>query len=92
MGVSLSLMLPIGKFYLLNRIECNFLFVATPPNAMIFSSGSVRIADLLKVGFVGKIVGILVIFAVSLVLITPVFHISGGMSISNATLMNGTSG
>ena len=86
-------MLPIGKLCLLNRIECSFLFVATPPNAMIFSSGNVRIADLLKVGLGVKVIGILVIFFASLVLITPIFHISGAMIVANATLMiNGTTG
>ncbi|CAF1318355.1 unnamed protein product [Adineta ricciae] len=59
MAVSLSFMLPI----------------ATPPNAMIFSSGSVRMIDLIKVGFGMKIIGIIIILFSSMILLPPIFHI-----------------
>ncbi|CAF2044398.1 unnamed protein product [Rotaria magnacalcarata] len=59
MGVSLSLMLPI----------------ATPPNAMIFASGDVRIRDLIRAGVGFKIIGILVIFLASVTVLAPIFRI-----------------
>jgi len=43
--------------------------------------------DLLKAGFVMKIIGIMVIFFASLVLLSPVFHIDGISGASNSTLM-----
>jgi hypothetical protein len=49
--------------------------------------------DLIKAGLGVKIIGILVIFFASLVLITPIFHIQDIVSVSNSTLMgNITSG
>lgn len=60
---------------------------------MLFVNGNMRSRDLLKAGFGMKIIGIIVIFFVSLVLLTPVFHIHDLTSISNSTLMgNITSG
>ncbi|CAF1269355.1 unnamed protein product [Adineta ricciae] len=77
MAVSLSFMLPI----------------ATPPNAMIFMNSNMRSRDLLVAGLGMKIIGIVVIFLVSLALLSPVFHISSIALISNSTLMtNVTSG
>ncbi|CAF4098180.1 unnamed protein product, partial [Adineta steineri] len=59
MSVSLAFMLPI----------------ATPPNAMIFVSGNMKTKDLIKAGIGAKIIGILVIFFASIVLLSPIFHI-----------------
>ena len=87
MAVSLSFMLPIGKSCLLNKIENQFLFVATPPNAMIFVNGNMKTRDLLKAGFGMKILGIIVIFLASIVLVTPVFHIHDIISTSNSTMI-----
>ena len=42
---------------------------------MIFSSGDVRIADLIKSGFGIKIIGIAVILFASTVFLSPIFHI-----------------
>ncbi|CAF1027076.1 unnamed protein product [Rotaria sp. Silwood1] len=71
MGVSLSFMLPI----------------ATPPNAMIFSSGNVRIMDLIKVGLIMKLFGIVIILLASMILITPIFRISPFVEVLNSTLL-----
>ncbi|CAF4637272.1 unnamed protein product, partial [Rotaria sp. Silwood1] len=71
MGVSLSFMLPI----------------ATPPNAMIFSSGNVRIMDLIKVGLIMKLFGIVIILIASMILITPIFRISPFVEVLNNTLL-----
>jgi hypothetical protein len=87
MAVSLSFMLPIGKFCLLNRIWLILSSIATPPNAMIFVNGNMKTRDLLKAGFGAKIIGIIVIFFASLVLISPIFHINDIIPISNSTLM-----
>ena len=60
---------------------------------MIFATGNMRTKDLLKAGFGMKIIGIIVIFLVSLALVAPVFHIHGITNISNSTLIeNVTSG
>jgi hypothetical protein len=67
--------------------------IATPPNAMIFVSGNMKTRDLLKAGIGAKIIGILVIFFASLVLLPAVFRIHAIAPISNSTLlMNVTNG
>jgi len=42
---------------------------------MIFSSGNVRIIDLVKVGFIMKLFGIIIILFFSMILLPPIFHI-----------------
>ncbi|CAF1207164.1 unnamed protein product [Adineta steineri] len=71
MAVSLSFMLPI----------------ATPPNAMIFASGNMKTRDLIKAGIGAKIIGIIVIFFASTVLLSPIFHIHALTNLPNSTLM-----
>ncbi|CAF1207129.1 unnamed protein product [Adineta steineri] len=71
MAVSLSFMLPI----------------ATPPNAMIFASGHMKTRDLIKAGIGAKIIGIIVIFFASTVLLSPIFHIHALTNLPNSTLM-----
>jgi sodium-dependent dicarboxylate transporter 2/3/5 len=70
-----------------------FLFLATPPNAMIFSSGSVRIIDLIKVGLVMKIIGIVIILFASMIWLSPIFRIHQITPFLNNTFLinNGTS-
>jgi hypothetical protein len=71
----------------------HLLSIATPPNAMIFVSGNMKTRDLLKAGIGAKIIGILVIFFASLVLLPAVFRIHAMAPISNSTLlMNVTNG
>ena len=42
--------------------SCAFMMpVATPPNAIIFGSGRVRIIDMIKIGFVANIAGVIII-------------------------------
>ncbi|CAF4156283.1 unnamed protein product [Rotaria magnacalcarata] len=76
MAVSLSFMLPI----------------ATPPNSMIFSSGHVRMMDLIKAGIGVKIIGILVIFFASIIILGPILHISTQLAILHnfTTITNDT--
>ncbi|CAF1129686.1 unnamed protein product [Adineta steineri] len=66
----------------------------TPPNAMIFVSGNMKTKDLIKAGIGAKIIGILVIFFASIVLLSPIFHIHAlTTNLSNSTLIgNITSG
>ena len=60
---------------------------------MIFSSGSVRIIDLIKVGLGMKIFGMVVILLASMVWLTPIFRIQPLIPLLNSTLlMNDTSG
>ncbi|CAF1490892.1 unnamed protein product [Rotaria magnacalcarata] len=75
MGVSLSFMLPI----------------ATPPNAMIFSSGHVRMIDMIKAGIGMKIIGIVVVLFASITLIGPIFHVNLLLSHENFTTMTNNS-
>lgn len=51
------------------------LFLATPPNAMIYSNNEVRIRDLIIAGFGLKIFGIIVIFCESITILAPIFRI-----------------
>ena len=86
-------MLPIGKSYLRHKIQNQLLFVASPPNAMIFVNGNMKTRDLLKAGFGMKILGIIVIFLASIFLVAPIFHIHNIISMSNSTMIgNLTSG
>jgi hypothetical protein len=64
-----------------------FLRTATPPNAMIFSSGDVRIADLIKAGLGVKLIGIAVILFASTVFLSPVFHIPARIPMLNRTTL-----
>lgn len=47
--------------------------VATPPNAIIFSSGRVSIADMMRAGFVLNLIGVVVVTVISLTLVPLVF-------------------
>jgi len=54
--------------------SCAFMFpVATPPNAIVFASGRLAIADMVKAGLVLNLAGTLVIVAVAAVLIPQLF-------------------
>jgi solute carrier family 13 (sodium-dependent dicarboxylate transporter), member 2/3/5 len=50
--------------------SCAFMLpVGTPPNAIVFSSGQVRMGQMAKYGFVMNLIGLLIIVAISLLLI-----------------------
>ncbi len=60
--------------------SCAFMLpVATPPNAIIFGSGRITIADMAKVGIVINLIGIVVIAIVFYLLGTAVFSIDPGV-------------
>lgn len=60
---------------------------------MIFSSGHVRIKDMIIAGITMKIIGIIIILVVSITLIGPIFHVHAVPHIFNSTVMiNMTSG
>ena len=49
--------------------SCAFMLpVGTPPNAIVFSSGKLKIAQMAKTGFVLNLIAVLVVIAVSLIL------------------------
>ena len=59
-------------------ISCSTAFmlpIATPPNAIVFGSGYLQIRDMVKIGFIMNIIGLLLIAAVVYVLAEPVFNI-----------------
>jgi sodium-dependent dicarboxylate transporter 2/3/5 len=61
--------------------SCAFMLpVATPPNAIIFGSGRITIADMAKVGIVINLIGIVVITTVFYLLGTAVFSIDPGVA------------
>ncbi len=59
--------------------SCAFMMpVATPPNAIVFGSGRVRIADMARVGLVINLIGAVVITLLFWVLGTAIFGIEAG--------------
>lgn len=59
--------------------SCAFMMpVATPPNAIIFGSGRVRIADMAKAGLLINLVGVLVVATIFFVVGMRVFSIDPG--------------
>lgn len=89
MAVSLSFMLPIGKFSPSNTDRWTVLVsLATPPNAMIFSSGDVKIRDLIIAGTGMKIFGSLVILFASTTFLSPIFHAYLPQESMNSTFLN----
>jgi hypothetical protein len=54
---------------------------------MIFVTGGMKTVDLMKAGFVMKVIGIIVIFGASLLLISPVFDIHEMIPMTNNTLI-----
>jgi sodium-dependent dicarboxylate transporter 2/3/5 len=60
--------------------SCAFMMpVATPPNAIVFGSGRVRIGDMVKVGFFINIIGVIVISLLFYFLGTSMFSIESGV-------------
>jgi sodium-dependent dicarboxylate transporter 2/3/5 len=60
--------------------SCAFMMpVATPPNAVIFGSGRVRIAEMAKVGLVLNLIGVVTITLVFYILGVAVFGIEPGV-------------
>lgn len=56
--------------------SCAFMLpVATPPNAIIFGSGYLKIPDMARVGFFLNIIGAVVITLIVYFLVIPIFHI-----------------
>jgi len=62
-------------------------FLATPPNAMILLHSNVKPADLIKAGIGLKLFGIIVVFVVSIVLLTTIFHIDEMQTMFNTTVL-----
>ncbi len=59
--------------------SCAFMMpVATPPNAIVFGSGRIRVADMAKVGIVVNLVGVVVITTLFLLVGTRVLGIGAG--------------
>ena len=53
---------------------CAFMLpVATPPNAMVFGAGYIRVPDMVKAGFRLNIAGVIVITLLTYVLVPIVF-------------------
>jgi sodium-dependent dicarboxylate transporter 2/3/5 len=62
-------------------ISCSTAFmlpIATPPNAIVFGSGYLQIRDMVKVGFIMNIIGLILILIFVHLLIEPVFNIDWG--------------
>ncbi len=60
--------------------SCAFMLpVATPPNAIIFGSGRIKIAEMARVGFIINIIGVMVISILFYTIGTRVFSIDLGV-------------
>jgi len=60
--------------------SCAFMLpVATPPNAIVFGSGEVRMSDMIKAGIILNLAGVVVIVAVTFLLGMAVFNIEPGV-------------
>lgn len=56
---------------------CAFMLpVATPPNAIAYGSGYVRIVDMIKAGFWFNVVGIFLVMGTVLALAVPIFGLA----------------
>jgi sodium-dependent dicarboxylate transporter 2/3/5 len=54
--------------------SCAFMMpVSTPPNAIVFSSGHIRIADMVKAGFFLNILSIAVLLLITLTIVQWVY-------------------
>lgn len=53
----------------------SMLPMGTPPNAIVFSSGHIKIADMIKAGFVMNLIAILLIVLVSFYIVPLVLHL-----------------
>jgi sodium-dependent dicarboxylate transporter 2/3/5 len=53
----------------------SMLPMGTPPNAIVFSSGHIKIADMIKAGFVMNLIAILLIVLVSFYIVPLVMHL-----------------
>jgi sodium-dependent dicarboxylate transporter 2/3/5 len=55
--------------------SCAFMLpVATPPNAIVYGSGYIRIPEMVKAGFVLNIIGIVVLSILALIVAPIVFN------------------
>lgn len=60
--------------------SCAFMMpVATPPNAIVFGSGRIKIAEMAKVGVFINLIGVIVITALFYIIATAVFSIDPGV-------------
>ncbi len=77
----LSMALEINPMILMipATISCSTAFmlpVATPPNAIVFGSGYIRIKSMVKIGLIMNLLGLLLILLVAYFLAEPVFGFS----------------
>jgi sodium-dependent dicarboxylate transporter 2/3/5 len=59
-------------------ISCSTAFmlpIATPPNAIVFGSGYIRIRDMVRTGLVMNLLGLMLILLLVYLLASPVFNI-----------------
>lgn len=60
--------------------SCAFMMpVATPPNAIVFASGKIRIAQMVKAGILINLISIVIVTTLFLLLGPSVFHIEDGV-------------
>lgn len=60
--------------------SCAFMMpVATPPNAIVFGSGRIKVIEMAKVGFFINIIGVLVISSIFYIIGTAIFSIETGV-------------
>ena len=81
-GIAIGLDIPI--LYLLIPVtmasSCAFMLpMATPPNAIVFGSGRVKIGEMVKAGLLINLIGVVVITGLFLIVGTAIFGIETGV-------------
>lgn len=78
LALSLELHLPAWMILIPSTLACSFAFmlpISTPPNAIIFESGKIKVKEMMRYGFVLNLIGIIVLLLATFTIGNWVFGI-----------------